>query len=414
MRVLLVSNLFPPNVVGGAEIMMHALAEGLLAKGLEVGVASLAEGAADSRQESSGLKVWFLEAHPMGNLMLQPNRTAWRKVAWHLIGEINPKAPRSLSALIGEFEPDLVHSSNLTGLGTGIWGACRQLGLPIVHSLQDYGLLCIRGTMFKGDRRCLAQCPECRLATSRRRWASNGVDAVVGISQFVLNRHLDAGYFAKAAERRVILTDHTSGDAPPRRARGSEEPIRLGYLGRLHHTKGIETLLDACHALPKEGWRLSVAGRGSDDYLSALKTRGAGLPVDWLPWTRPEDFFASTDLLVVPSLWDEPLGMTIIEAGFWGLPVLAPKRGGAPELIEAGISGMTFDPENPSELAGILNGLLGDRQSWEKLAQGAAAAPRSGGRERMAAAYIDLYSALAPQAAQTAQGAPRTKSMAER
>ncbi|MBU2818033.1 glycosyltransferase family 4 protein, partial [Acidithiobacillus ferrooxidans] len=67
------------------------------------------------------------------------------------------------------------------------------------------------------------------------------------------------------------------------------------------------------------------------------------------------------DIVVVPSLWQEPLGLVVAEALAFGKPVIASKRGGIPEMIKDGENGLLFEPNRPEDLQESLHRLGSDR-----------------------------------------------------
>jgi glycosyltransferase involved in cell wall biosynthesis len=131
-------------------------------------------------------------------------------------------------------------------------------------------------------------------------------------------------------------------------------PLRLGYLGRLDPTKGIELLIDAAAALPAGGWELQVAGSGSATYEGELRARAAAAPVRFLGFVDPDEFLDGIDVLAVPSLYHEPLGMVVVEAFAHGIPVVGARRGGIAELIDDGRTGTLFEPDAPLALRDAL------------------------------------------------------------
>jgi len=84
--------------------------------------------------------------------------------------------------------------------------------------------------------------------------------------------------------------------------------------------------------------------------------------------TLAPDVFAGMDVLVVPSLWPENSPLVIHEAFMAGVPVVAARTGGIPELIEHGVSGLLYEPRSADELAARLSILLEDRALLRRLA----------------------------------------------
>src|SRR5262249_34846220 len=164
---------------------------------------------------------------------------------------------RAISEAIRRHRPGIVHTHNLAGIGTGVWEACRRAGVPVVHTVHDYYLLCPRVTLLRRDGRPCHPSPLlCGFRRSRlARW-SGAVGHATGVSQHVLEAH---GTIFEGAERHVIrnpLTWNGFGELPSPRS-----PLRtIGYVGSLTEAKGITVLLETAHELSQLGVGLHVAG----------------------------------------------------------------------------------------------------------------------------------------------------------
>jgi glycosyltransferase involved in cell wall biosynthesis len=216
--------------------------------------------------------------------------------------------------------------------------------------LHDYYLLCPRSTMFRNGENCEQVCLGCRPYALLRRHLSSRVDALVGDSRFVLERHLRFGYFGATPKQGVIYPTYRAGSTTPLSETRSW-PIRFGYLGQIVAAKGLEVLLKAVVRLPEGSWSLDVAGRGPAAYERQLRARYEVPAIRFLGYVRRlEVFFPEIDVLVVPSVWNDPSPRVISEAYAYGVPVVGSKRGGIPESIEEGHTGFLFDPDRPEDL----------------------------------------------------------------
>jgi glycosyltransferase involved in cell wall biosynthesis len=92
--------------------------------------------------------------------------------------------------------------------------------------------------------------------------------------------------------------------------------------------------------------------------------------VRFLGHVKPQEFFSEIDVLVVPSLWNEPMGRVVVEAYGMGVPVLGARRGGIPELIDDGVTGLLFEPE-VADVVRVLTRIADDELLRTKVARGA-------------------------------------------
>ena len=161
-----------------------------------------------------------------------------------------------------------------------------------------------------------------------------------------------------------------NGVAGPAVARSSRDgPPRIGCIGRISREKGQLEFLAAAERIHRAipGARFVVCGtplfgnRAAERYEREVRNAAAKLPVEFTGWS--DDVYAvmqNLDLLLVPSVWREPNPRVILEAFAAGLPVIAFRAGGIPEIIEHGRNGFLCDTvEEMARLAVDL--LAGDR-----------------------------------------------------
>lgn len=147
-RVLIVSNLFPPHVLGGAEVVAYRQARQLQARGYAVSV--LAGGLAGyncqlATEEDDGLRVWRVPIASLG-----PDDSFFI-----------PTFEARLRAVLEVERPDIVHFHNLTGLGYSLIPAVKRYGLPAVVTLHDHAGYCFRGTALRSDNSLCTEPEEC-------------------------------------------------------------------------------------------------------------------------------------------------------------------------------------------------------------------------------------------------------------
>jgi len=333
MRVLHISSVYPPHVVGGAEKVVAMLAERQAARGLTVGAAYLSRdaqpagerhGVAVLPQRSRNL-VWMEEVFAAP----RPLRTANK-----LAQMVDARAAGDFARAIAAFRPDIVHTHSMVELPPMIWGAIADSGARSVHTLHDYDLICSRASLFRHGRSCAARHASCRITGAWKARFARRIDAVAAVSQPVLDEHRRFGLFAGLAESRARVIWNGVDVPAAETVAARTDDFRFGFLGRLVPEKGIETLIAACRLLPATGWRLQVAGRAQEGD-AAYRALAAGLPVEFLGFTDPVAFLRGIDVLVVPSIWREPFGLTVVEAFAQHVPVIGSRLGAIGDLVGA-------------------------------------------------------------------------------
>ncbi|MGE5452612.1 MAG: glycosyltransferase family 4 protein [Acidobacteriota bacterium] len=349
MNIVYINSFYAPDEIGGAEKSVRFLAETLQAQGHQTTVITL--GREDSSSQLNGVRI---ERIAVPNLYYPADAGAqpgWKKLLWHSIDSFNPRAAQRVGALLDALRPDVVHTNNLSGLSTTVWGSIHRRHIPLVHTLRDYYLLCPNTAMFKGGKPCETRCGSCKALSVPRFAASKDVDMVVGNSRFILDKHVRFGLF-RDADKRVIYNAYSPSKDENHRP---SDALQFGFIGRLAPSKGLELLIEAVRlAKPKQAIRVLIAGEGDPAYVAALQASAAGLPIAFLGRMKPEDFYSQLHWTVVPSIWDEPLARVLFESFAHGVPVLGTSTGGTPELVHPGLNGYLFSAQSPASLTTLL------------------------------------------------------------
>jgi glycosyltransferase involved in cell wall biosynthesis len=200
-------------------------------------------------------------------------------------------------------------------------------------------------------------------ATAARvtRWALQSANAhVVAACRFVLEPLTGA---VKSERSRVIY----NGVAPvecARRRRNDNHPWRVGVIGRIAPEKGqLEFIQAARLILQQRRCEFVVCGEAlfsSPGYGRRVRAEAQGLPIEFTGWRDDiRDTLSSLDLVVVPSSAVEATTRVILEAFSAGIPVVAFRSGGIPEIIEDGVTGVLSAP-TARDLASKLLQLFSD------------------------------------------------------
>jgi len=363
LKILLGSSLYEPNAIGGAEKVVQALATDFIRHGHQVVIITTQPKGRAVQRTVQGASVYYV---PVRNLYRPFNRDEVgpiRKALWRVVDSYNLLMTPQLSRIISSEKPDIVNTHNISGLSVSLWSAAHRRGVPIVHTMHDQYLLCHRSTMFKNGENCASICADCRLLALPRKLASRRLDAVIGVSRFILERHTQFGYF-KCLDSSVILNSGLNKPQQPSVRTGTNRVVRVGFLGQIILTKGLHLLIDSFQRIRALNSELRIAGKGDSLYASELRERTRRHDnIQWLGFVNPAEFFRDIDVLVVPSVWQDTAPLVILEAFNFGIPVIASNRGGIPELMGPE-TGWLFDPDEPNSLDQALHQCL---QSPEKL-----------------------------------------------
>ena len=283
--------------------------------------------------------------------------------AFPLYPELRLALPRaSMRWVLAEFKPDILHVADpaLLGIAGLYYGGGKHGGvlhLPVVVSyhtdlpkyLHYYGVGFLEPHIWK------------ILRVRHRRATINLCTSTLMVSQ--LQRHgiehvalwpggVDADLFdpsRRSAEMRNCLTQ------------GHPESPLLLYVGRLSAEKNLETLRPWLAAFPNV--RLALVGDGPQ--RKRLEQHFEGLPVFFAGFLHGEELasaYASSDIFVMPSR-TETLGLVVLEAMCSGLPVVAARAGGVPEMIQDEVSGYLVDSDE--EAIGRIGELLRSKEKRE-------------------------------------------------
>jgi glycosyltransferase involved in cell wall biosynthesis len=370
MKILFIHTLYPPHIVGGAEVILRMLTEATRDRGHQVVVLATSCEKGLYWETISGVKVYRVGIEnnywPCGNHQF----SKIRKVIWHVRDMYNKGMQKQVREIIREEKPDVVSCHNLSGWSISVWDAVREAGIPTIQVLHDLYFLCLKYTMFKDGRPCKGRCFECRIMRFLHRYKSQQPDAIVGVSAHVLNRVVEAGFFQKSLKA-VVYNALIIPEISTNKGRKRDE-FTLGFIGRISQGKGIEWLLEEFKKIGSKGIGLKIAGKGENSYVEVLKQLVRNEDqVDFLGFCKPEDFYPSIDVLVVPSIWEEAFPTVAIEACAYHIPVITSGQGGLKEIIQDGYNGLYCNISVPNSLSSAMQKIIDDRKLFERLKRNA-------------------------------------------
>jgi len=307
-----------------------------------------------------GLKVFFLERNS------QNVQGLWWKMHAFKEGIYSSSAKKELSYILTIEHPDVVHVHNVYPLiSPSVLVACRKSDMPVVMTCHNYRLICPTGVFFDEGEICercnggreywcvLKNCREnifesigyaLRTAVARKFLLfKDYVTLFIALTEFAKNRLIKAGF---PEECIVVVPNMVS---IPDSAIDPSGGRYVAFVGRMSSEKGVDTLLEAAARVPEVGVRL--AGDGPIKPQLAEKAPRNATFMGWLHKAQLASLYRKARFVVVPSICFETFGLTAAEAMSHGLPVIASRTGGLPEIVEDVVTGFLFEPGNAEELA---------------------------------------------------------------
>ncbi|MDR3568451.1 MAG: glycosyltransferase family 4 protein [Syntrophobacteraceae bacterium] len=196
-------------------------------------------------------------------------------------------------------------------------------------------------------------------------WTDQVVHRYAAVSRFVQDQLVNRGI---AAEKCCMVYNGLDRAATsPGAERDLPAPVRIGIVGQVGAWKGHLDFVEALALLnskdlPFEG---HIYGEGSPEFKALLRRKievlGLNEKIVWHGYVKDTDaIYGSLDIVSMPSIHEEPLGLIPCEAGLRGLPAVVTRQGGLPEIVEDGETGFIVDAGRPDQLADRLERLTCD------------------------------------------------------
>ncbi len=437
MRVTHCVGFYLPDYLGGTEVYVQDLTVGLTRCSVASEVVAATDEASPRHYVWAGAPV---SRYPVG----------WTDAPAEAAASTGAKITR-FQELVLRTRPDVFHLHSWTsGSGLRQLAQAAALGIPCVVTIHVPSALCLRGTMLlDGDKVCDGhieeeRCTRCfsisrglpavaasivaklpsvpmspevqqrlgrvgSMLALRRTVATQAANLrymaelstrIVAPSQWVFDALTCNGVPAHKIVQSQQAVDESfaaRGAARRDRARGANDPLRIGFVGRMVFEKGLHVLVKALRRLPRDlPVQLLVAGRKSDpEYLAGIEHEVAGDPrVQFFYDVEHEDlpgFLEKIDVLAVPSNYMETGPLVVCEAFAFGIPVLGADLGGIAERVRDGIDGMLLPFDDSGPWARAIVELTYDRGRLAALAANASVRrTMTTVAEEMAALYRDV------------------------
>lgn len=361
MKILILSDAFPPYDEGGAERIAYYQAVELKKRGYEVAVFT-----GDPTRPAPPYPVEPIQQYKAYTLEWPRPRSSFWKNAVHIPRQlINPFSVLRLRQAVSDFKPDIIHAHLISVISFGAFAAVAP-HIPKLLTFHGYQFECPKGGLFrKGKGICYKKPLPCIAYTKLMQLTLNSIERIIAISSFIHERLIEAG---TPPAKIVDVPNGVPGLGQRSFVPVSRNPNVL-FVGRIEQNKGIAELIQSFKSMAHLDAQLTIVGDGS--YAPHVRRFAANdKRIVFLGRLSPNDTkkaYLNARLVVVPSLWHEVMNTVICEAQSYGRPVVATALGGNPDLIRDGETGFIYNPSNPNTLSHKMALLLEDNGVAENM-----------------------------------------------
>lgn len=405
IKVAFVSKIFSPNAGGGGQVSAYLLAEAL---------SELAEVHVVTSKGTTSSTPSKFKVHPIIENRTLPN------ILEHITrNEIfYYDTYNALNKFLKEQDIDVLHALNMDAI-PGTILAAKKFKIPSVITINSHWLTCPYGVMLKlkDTSICDGDCSfwnatKCYYYSSgvqrvmgpfyypvqmyTRRKLSEKADAIICVSDNMKN------YVAKLYPHKKIISMPSDIIESTASEKVSKLESDLLYVGALGGYKGCEYLIEAMEYIVKEFYncRLRIVGDGPRRNEFELLSRSKGLENNisfegFMEHSKLPAYYASTKIVIFPSIIPETFGRIAPEAMVMGKPVIASRIGGILETVKHGENGMIVQPKNARDIADAAIYLLKNEELAKKMGEnGKVFVQNRYSSSMIAKNYLHLYEEL--------------------
>ena len=369
MRILVITNLYPPIYYGGYELECRDIIEGLAARGHDITVVTSMSGVGSPRVDGNVHRLMRLKGEevPAANYANKIAHLGTYLRAQMRSASISLHNSKAVKSVLNQVRPDVAYVWNLCDVTLSPLVAVSERGIPRVHRLGSLW-------MAEGLEYHLVSSRVQRLMRSILRNVRNpDVYLKKGIfltcSDFLGRQVIKAGL-----PKESVFTIYTFVPIPDEVQPMYDGPIfRMLWAGRLCEEKGVHIAVRAAGELAKDPatgpFELCIVGSGPEDYTSRLKQEIADLKLEdrvhlagVVPREQLAGMYSERHAFLFTSIWDEPFGQVLTESMGRGLPVIASPAGGSAEFLTNEENALTFPIGDHMALAAAIRRLMNDRE----------------------------------------------------
>jgi len=384
MRILVITNLYPPHIIGGYELLCKEQVEYLQAAGHQVTVLTSYYGLNKPAVEGN--------VHRILCDIDQPKRK--KKKMLSAISDHFPNRDIPIvKTFIKKHQPDLLYIFTLDRLTPFLLPYLLTLSLPKVYFVSDYWIhintselderVTYWSTTPKNKIKQLLKNLLRKMVLKNINYDKNRLpnETIIFTSYHLLESYQKQGLSFK--NYKIIYNSINTERYPAVPQNPDNTIIKILYVGQVMDHKGVHTIIEAVHGLKEISnlpqVKCTIVGNSTNqNYVTYLKKLVADFQLQdcvvFQPAVKREEvihFYHNADIFVFPSIWEEPFSLTLLEAMACGLPVIGTTTGGSKEILTDRENCLVFPAGNSDALSMAMVELINDKQLRTKIATNA-------------------------------------------
>ncbi|RAP50144.1 MAG: hypothetical protein BZ136_01975 [Methanosphaera sp. rholeuAM74] len=370
MKICYIANLYPPNTLGGAEIIVEKCAT-RIAQEHDVIVITTSPDHEEHIIKEGNMTIYQINTTPLYPVYKQTENNGPKKVLWHLLDLYNAKTLQRIEEVVKKEEIELVHLNNYKGLSMSVFKIGKKLGIPLVFESHDFSLICPRANLIRGNNTlCTKRNPICDgYVKIQRKLLDNNVDLLISPSNFMIEKFHENGVFENTESTKIPL----GVEIEKKHYTKSYDTINFTYIGSLGKHKGVHILIQAFKEIQDENIELNIYGKGYDEEEfrkmaendERIKFHG------YIANNELAEVYRKANMTVIPSICYDNSPMVIYESFSTATPTLASNIGGIPELVEDGYNGLLFQAESIEDIKNKIVYVINNKQILRQLEENA-------------------------------------------
>jgi len=379
MRLCIMHEYFKPDITGGADIFLSKLADYLLTKDFEIEVIATLQKEKKEMEMIDGIKINRFRTSPFKFTYMQqfPGLT----IPWNYF---NRRLISKMKKIIRN--ADVVYLNNIFHLSFSPLRILSFIKKPIVFDFHDYWFLCPKKDLLFNEGLCKkissVRCSKClsdmipgMTILAPFVWPFISLERKLKDKLFIADVIIVHSNFVKKnvenfVKKPVKVIPYPYFGKINKVERKLGKKVKLLFIGRIVRQKGVNMIPNIARELKKCGIDYEINVLGDGPLLQKLKDNSKNINVNYhgaiYDEKIKENFFSNSDILLVPSLWDEPFGIVVLEAMANGLPVIASNKGGLEEIVKNNEIGMTCEP-TVKDVVESIKKLISNENFYKKL-----------------------------------------------